>query len=106
LTTNTKFENLENKEAYMAGKIALGILFSFLLVGFGYALHREQERSTELPFSIKRVVDSDDHEAITIDGMNGPFTVLVYEGPTIQRTVPGALGNLGDTIWMSPPSER
>jgi hypothetical protein len=90
----------------MAGKIALGVLVSFLLVGFGYALHREQSRQIELPFRVKRVVSSDDHEAITIDGMHPPFTVLVYEGPTIQRTVPGEIGQLGDEIWMTPPRDR
>lgn len=87
----------------MAGKIALGFMAAFLLVGFGYALHREQERQTELPFRVKRVVSQRDHEAITIDGMNPPFTVLVHEGKTIQRTVPGEIGQLGDEIWMAPP---
>jgi len=45
-------------------------------------------------------------EAVTMDGMNAPFTVLVYEGKTIQRTVPGVIGRLGDEIWMTPPSDR
>jgi hypothetical protein len=90
----------------MAGKISLSVLVSFLLVGFGYALNREQSRQSELPFRVKRVVSSDDHEAVTIGGMNPPFTVLVYEGPTIQRTVPGEIGNLGEVIWMTPPRDR
>jgi len=90
----------------MAGKIALGVLVGFLLVGFGWALHREQERSTELPFKVVRVANETDLDAVTAEGREAPFTVLVYESPQIKRTVPGVIGNVGDEIWMSPPQSR
>jgi hypothetical protein len=90
----------------MAGRIALGIAVGVLLFLFGYSVHRETVRSTELPFKVKRVVNVSDQDAITIDGMTGPFTVLIYEGPTIQRTVPGVIGRRGDEIWMTPPGDR
>ncbi len=87
----------------MAGRISLSIIIVAMMILFGYALHREQSRRQELPFRVIRVVDETDHEAVTIDGMNAPFTVLLYEGPHIQRTVPGVIGRLGEVIWMAPP---
>lgn len=88
----------------MAGRISLGVLVSFLLVGFGWALHREQRRSAELPFKVVRVASEHDADAVTADGKEAPFTVLVYECPQIKRTVSGVIGNVGDEIWMTPPS--
>jgi len=87
----------------MAGKIALCLLASVLLVGFGYALHREQQRQLELPFKIRTVIT--DNHGKTVDGINAPYTVLVYEGPMFQRTVKGVLGNQGETVWMVPPGK-
>ena len=90
----------------MAGKISLGVLVSFLLVGFGWALHREQRRSAELPFKVVRIASEHDADAVTADGKEAPFTVLVYESPQIKRTVSGVIGNVGDEIWMTPPQSR
>lgn len=84
----------------MAGRIALCVLASVLLVGFGYALHREQQRQSELPFEIRTIITDENK---TVDGMNAPYTVLVYEGQMFQRTVKGVLGNQGDIVWMTPP---
>lgn len=86
----------------MAGKIALCVLASVLLVGFGYALHREQQRQSELPFRIRTIITDENK---TVDGMNAPYTVLVYEGPMVQRTVKGILGNQGEIVWMTPPGK-
>jgi len=84
----------------MAGKIALGVIAAVLLVCFGYALHRERQRQSELPFKIRTIITDDSK---TVDGMNAPYTVLVYEGPMVQRTVKGVLGNQGEVVWMVPP---
>lgn len=86
----------------MAGKIALCVLVGALLVAFGYTLHREQQRQIELPFKIRTVITDDSK---TVDGINAPYTVLVYEGPMVQRTVKGVLGNQGEIVWMVPPDK-
>lgn len=86
----------------MAGKIALFVLVGALLVAFGYALHREQQRQSELPFTIRTIITDDSK---TVDGMNAPYTVLVYEGPMVQRTVKGVLGKQGEIVWMVPPDK-
>lgn len=88
----------------MAGKISLCVLVGFLLVGFGYALRREQQRQSELPFEIRTIITADGSK--TLDGIDSPYTVLVYEGPMIQRTVKGVLGNQGDIVWMTPPDKN
>jgi hypothetical protein len=106
LTSETEFEILVFGGVDMAGKIALGILAAFALVGFGYALHREQDRRNELPFKVKQIFTEHDTDAIAADGTEPPFTVLVHETQIIQRKLPGVVGKLGDVIWMEPPGDR
>ena len=98
----------------MAGKIALGILGSFLLVGFGYALCREhykaeiekqKEQCKVLPFKVARVVHEGDSEAVTATGMTAPFTVLIYESRPVKMTLPGDLGQLGEEIFLPDPRQ-
>jgi hypothetical protein len=87
----------------MAGRIALGVIAAVLLVCFGYAVRREEVRQSELPFRVRTIVTGDGGK--TVDGLNTPYTVLVYEGQMFQRTVKGVLGNQGEIVWMVPPDK-
>jgi cell division protein FtsN len=82
----------------MAGRIALGLAAAVLLVFFGYALHREQTRKTEIPFRVATYVEIGN----SADGIPAPFTVIVYE-KRIQKIVPGYVAPVDDVVWVPEP---
>jgi hypothetical protein len=82
----------------MAGKIALGFTAAVLLVFFGYAMHREKVRSTEIPFRVANYVET----GTSAEGIPAPFTVLTYE-KRIQKIVPGFVAPVDDVVWVPEP---
>ena len=74
------------------------ILVAVLLVFFGYALRREQTRSTEIPFRVSRYVETGN----AAEGIPAPFTVIVYE-KRIQKIVPGFVAPVDDVVWVPEP---
>jgi len=97
----------------MAGKISLGILVSFLLVGFGYALCRERyknqvekekEQYKVLPFKVVQIAKESEPERATLSGLKSPFTVLVHE-TRVNMNLPGEIGAVGDIIFLPDPRQ-
>lgn len=86
----------------MAGKISLVTLLALASGLFGYAVRETQHKNIMLPFRVARVVLESDSEAISIDGLKPPFTVLVYEDHA-QQILPGEIGRLGDQIFLPDP---
>lgn len=86
----------------MAGKISLVTLLALASGLFGYAVRETQHKNTMLPFRVARVVSENDSEAISINGLKPPFTVLVYEDHA-QQILPGEIGRLGDQIFLPDP---
>jgi len=98
----------------MAGKISLGILVSFLLVGFGYALCREhykaevekqKEQYKVLPFKVVHVARESDPERVTLSGLKSPFTVLTHE-TRVNMNLPGEIGAVGDIVFLPDPRQN
>jgi hypothetical protein len=88
----------------MAGRIALGFIAAVLLVFFGYAAGKLEQRDSMIPFRVVRVVPDSDLEAVTITGMSAPFTVLVCE-TRLNVTLPGELGRPGDIVYIPDPRQ-
>jgi hypothetical protein len=82
----------------MAGRIALAIAVGVLLFLFGYSVHREKVRSTEIPFRVAQYVETGN----SADGIEAPFTVIVYE-KRIQKIVPGYVAPVDDVVWVPEP---
>ena len=86
----------------MAGRIALGIVAAILLVCFGYAAGKFEQRDAMIPFKVVQVAKGIDPERVAISGMKTPFTVLVHE-TRINATLPGQLGQIGDIVYLPDP---
>lgn len=86
----------------MAGRIALGIVAAVLLVFFGYAAGKFEQRDAMIPFKVVQVAKEIEPERVSISGLKTPFTVLVHE-TRINTTLPGEFGQIGDIVYLPDP---